>query len=198
MSSDAPLGWEPSQRSGLQRTLKMGSLLLSKFLTRRRFRGTDWLNRNNVDNEFSSLDVAVSAWDHRKMKLQLRNDFISTYLHAIEIYPRGDLPVEVILPTQYVLLVPCAVSICKLCANWIQCLQFVHFGICFPDFLSALLDLHVLSCSLINFTIHFTSNHLVPEQIMNARTIHSENIKYLLKYKWLAAFVLNWLVHATQ
>jgi hypothetical protein len=44
-----------------------------------------------MENEFSSLDVDVSAWEHRKMKLQLRNDSISTYIHAIEIYPHGGL-----------------------------------------------------------------------------------------------------------
>jgi hypothetical protein len=118
--------------------------------------------KEQLDNEFSSLDVAVSAWEHRQMKLQLRNDSISTYLHAIEIYPHGGLPV--ILPTQYVLLVPCAVSSCSLNFVQIEYNVFSLYTSVYVFFLSALLNLHVLSCSLINF-IHFTSNHIVPEQI---------------------------------
>jgi hypothetical protein len=134
--------------------------------------------KEQLDNEFSSLDVAVSAWEHRQMKLQLRNDSISTYLHAIEIYPHGGLPV--ILPTQYVLLVPCAVSSCSLNFVQIEYNVFSLYTSVYVFFLSALLNLHVLSCSLINF-IHFTSNHIVPEQITwYARTIHSENIQYCL------------------
>lgn len=126
------------------------------------------IKRNNLENEFSSMDVAVSAWEHRKMKLQLRNDSISTYLHAIKIYPHGGLP------TQYVLLVPCAVSSCSL--NFVQ-IEYNDFSLYTSVyvFLSALLDLHVLS-SLINFTTVLSVNR---QFSTNNRTILGENIHVL-------------------
>ena len=49
-----------------------------------------------------------------------------TYLHDIEIYPHGGLPVQVILPIQYVLLVPCAVS-----SHSLNFVQIEYFSI--PD-----------------------------------------------------------------
>lgn len=122
-------------------------------------KGTTW--RMN----FLSWMFCVSAWEHRKMKLQLRNDSISTYLHAIEICPHGGLPVEVILPTQYVLLVPCAVSSCS--PNFVQ-IEYNVFSLYTSvyDFLSALLYLHVLSSSLVNFIFRFKCKQIgIVEQI---------------------------------
>jgi len=51
-----------------------------------------------------------------------------TYLHDIEIYPHGGLPVQVMLPTQYVLLVPCAVSSQSL--NFVQ-IEYFSIPDCF-------------------------------------------------------------------